>query len=173
MVPDRQKRKVFSKEWWSTTGVDELGDMYKYNPRPRRKERMEEGKERRRTTLLPPHRVRTGHGRRKRVRTGLEARAACYKRAGGAWMEAGSVLRRRSDRNAKPVFLMPRRAKRFRALPEGPLQQGPSPRWLRPGTEAASQARRQGRRFGERKRCVRLHDSKTRCRGGRCSGGSW
>jgi hypothetical protein len=67
-----------------------------------RMERKEEGREKQ----LPPHRVRMGHGLRRRVRTSLEARETCYKRR-GAKTGAGDVLRRRSDENAKPVFLMP------------------------------------------------------------------
>ncbi len=102
------------------------------------------------------------------------------------WMRAGSVLRRRSDKNAKPVFLISRRAKRFREVPAEeygdaprlwcplaslvpprprPLSKGhPAARGMRrPGTQAASGVRRQRKK---KKRCVRLHDSKTRCRGG-------
>jgi hypothetical protein len=96
-------------------------------------------------------------------------RPQCYKRR-GAGIRTGSGLRRRS------CFSCPRRAKRFRPLPNAPQQgsEGKSPSCVRPGTQAASLLRcfiADGAAGGpeKEKRCVRLHDSKTRSRGRACA----
>ena len=168
--------------------------MYTYNnPGP---EKGTNGRrEKREETTLPPHRVRTGHGRsRGRQDNGMSRPAwPCYKRAAATaapaaaaaglsdpWMRAGSVLRRRSDKNAKPVFLISRRAKRFREVPAEEYGDPPGlgiPPRPRPPQQGPPSGTQRHQAFGDRelrrhrgqkeeKRCVRLHDSKTRCRGG-------
>ncbi len=191
MVPDRQS-KIDPKEWWST------GRVHVQQPGSGERNEWKKGKKGEETTL-PPHRVRTGHGRsRGRQDNGMSRPAwPCYKRAAATaapaaaaaglsdpWMRAGSVLRRRSDKNAKPVFLISRRAKRFREVPAEeygdppPVLVSPSPRALVPFSEGHQRHQalgdrepRRHRGQKEEKRCVRLHDSKTRCRGGVQVGG--
>jgi hypothetical protein len=90
-----------------------------------------------------------------------------YKRRGG-WIWAGGCAATTIRRERQGVFLMSRGAKRFRDLPE-PLPQGLPPSFLRPELGCIANRAAGGPEKGIR--CVRLHDSKTRCRGGGCKNG--